>query len=184
MPRVTPSQVVSLIDRLFELAPRQARGEAIQFSVDLSHLTAVGALLEMIRQIPVELLQLDRDQLPSYMVAVAALHAAIPAWQAGNRHLHVTVVRGIGNNNLNPVTVIRQSLSLCPDEFRPVSPRLRPGEPGGCRRPEIVQGALWGVHPSPAPSRNCPPLRGRPRGPPFAAYVLPLRAAPCTVAVR
>jgi hypothetical protein len=113
MPRVVPSQVVALIDRMFPAAQRQLQGDPNPFILDLSHVGAASAIIEVVEQIPNELLPLDAGDYATLIASVTTIRGAIPLWQSGDRRFIVHFVHGW---NINPVSLIRQILSACPDD--------------------------------------------------------------------
>ena len=113
MPRVVPSQVVNLIDRLIPQAKQDT-----PFHLMFHNSDQLAALLDMIVQIPSEFLVLDGAKYAEYISSCAAIRGAIQRWHSPERTTRMNdlaVVQGLGN--LNPVTMIRQALSACPDEF-------------------------------------------------------------------
>lgn len=114
MPRVVPSQIVALIDKTVPQANRQLQNEREGFWLDLSHLGAALALVEAIDKVPTELLQLDAETHNTFLASIASIRASIPLWQSGDRRHILQFVHGF---TLNPVSLLRQVLSACPDEF-------------------------------------------------------------------
>ncbi len=60
MPRVVPSQVVELIDKLFPSARNQAEGQ--EFVLSIGNSNQLAAILDLTQQIPPELLVINSDQ--------------------------------------------------------------------------------------------------------------------------
>lgn len=113
MPRVVPSQVVAVIDQMFQWAAQQAgTGQATQLGH--RHLPQVLTLVELARQVPSELVTLSPNQYLHFVAATSVLAAAVQAWQGGNQQHHVSTIPGI--SNLHPVTLVRQAMTSCPDE--------------------------------------------------------------------
>ncbi len=113
MPRVVPSQVVDLIDRLVPQAKQNT-----PFLLKVHNADQLAALLDMIGQIPSEFLVLDGAKYAEFISSCAAIRGAIQRWHSpekATRMNNLAMVEGLGN--LNPVTMIRQALSACPDEF-------------------------------------------------------------------
>lgn len=111
MPRVVPSQVVKLIDQLFPQARTEIEGQ--YYALGREHFERVAAVLELVQQIPPELIVLDGNQYAEFMSGVAAIRIATQVWQA--QHWPVTCIGGLRRHN--PVTLIRQALEACLDEF-------------------------------------------------------------------
>lgn len=112
MPKVVPSQVVEVIDQVFPAAKDQKDSQQGRFSIDRTYQNEVAAIVELIDRIPAELLILDPKDYAVLQMAVTALKNTIPIWQLRNCGLD----RIHGHGNLNPVTIIRNALSKCPDE--------------------------------------------------------------------
>ena len=113
MPRIVPSQVVDLIDRLVPQAKQNT-----PFLLKIHNSDQLAAILDMIGQIPSEFLVLDGAKYAEFISSCAAIRGAIQRWHSpekATRMNNLAVVEGLGN--LNPVTMIRQALSACPDEF-------------------------------------------------------------------
>lgn len=112
MPKVVPSQVVEVIDQVFPAARNQKNSQQSRFSVDRTYQNEVAAIVELVDQIPAELLILAPKDYTALQLAVTALKNTIPNWRLRSYGLD----RIHGHGNLNPVTIIRNSLSKCPDE--------------------------------------------------------------------
>jgi hypothetical protein len=111
MPRVVPSQVVDLIDKLFPNA--RATTENNNFSVSRGHWEAIAGLLEVIDQIPSELITIHGETYAECVVSIAALRSVQSQWI--QRDVSLNQVPGL--RKLNPITLIRQALADCPDQF-------------------------------------------------------------------
>lgn len=104
MRRFVPSQVVSFIDEsLSELG----------LSVSKTLAGALTALLEMIRGIPEELITLDSRRYAGFLASVGHIRHALAVWESGRDDPLLTGPPG----DDNPLAVIRDALSCCPDEF-------------------------------------------------------------------
>lgn len=107
MPRVVPSQVIAFIDNAFPGAARNTlgRGNSGQLS----------GLVQLIDQIPDDLLTMDNPTYASFVVANAHIKERLSTWTAQLDRAH-----DLGfipaNPPLNPVTVIREALAGCPDQ--------------------------------------------------------------------
>jgi len=113
MPRVVPSQVVDLIDRLVPKAEQNT-----PFLLKVHNSDQLAAVLEMIGQIPNELFVLDGAKYAEFTSSCAAVRGAIQRWHSPEKATRMNdLARVEGLGNLNPVTLIRQALLLCPDEF-------------------------------------------------------------------
>jgi hypothetical protein len=113
MPRVVPSQVVSFIDSLSIHYPPgdQVRMNAIG-SANLS------AVLDLVEQVPDELLTMDKVAYASLISAKALIRDIIDTWRS-NRIAGGNVPRLQQydlHRSRNPLELIRDALSKCPDE--------------------------------------------------------------------
>jgi hypothetical protein len=113
VPRVVPSQIVELIDKLFEPVQRQIETNA-DFSLYSGHSVAIAAILALVEHLPSELIVLGADQYAEFAVSVAGLRNLLNTWQTQPNH---SLNRIVGLRPLNPITLIRQALAACPDEF-------------------------------------------------------------------
>jgi hypothetical protein len=114
MSRVVPSQVVGVIDQIFPFAKDQKDRKDARFPIDKTYQNEMAAIIELVDQIPSELLRLDPDDYVALLLTVTAIKNTIPEWKVRNyglEHIH-----GYGHGNLNPVTIIRNALVKCPDE--------------------------------------------------------------------
>lgn len=74
---------------------------------------AIAGILDLIEKIPDELLTLSQPQYGEFVVSVNALKTVIDTWHAhGDFGFH----RVPGLRHLNPISIIRQALVLCPNE--------------------------------------------------------------------
>ena len=113
MPRVVPSQVVDLIDRLFPWAKDQKEGNLKEY-LTMGNSSSVAAILDLTQQLPGEFITLDSEHYAEYVSSVAALRNHLQLWAGrGESPLH----RLPGLRELSPVTLIRQALLKCPDAF-------------------------------------------------------------------
>jgi len=108
MPRVVPSQIVNLIDKVFPPAKDNKR-----FYIQRSHSIHCAVIIGMVEQLPAELLVLQGDQYIELISAVTAIKTAIEDWKY--RDYPLEPIPGL--RDLNPISLIRDALSMCPDEF-------------------------------------------------------------------
>jgi hypothetical protein len=116
MPRVVPSQVVSVIDTFVSAEP-QIKRENPKFAVNFHSSKAFATILELVRRIPEELLVLDAEDFTKLLCAQAAIETTINS-KRGEGHVRyddLTPVSGFGN--LNPIFLLRDALAKCPDEY-------------------------------------------------------------------
>jgi hypothetical protein len=115
MPRVVPSQVVDLIDRLFPWAKDQREGDEKNY-LSAGNMYSVSAVLDWLQYVPAELITLGPEDHAEFVSSLAALRTLMQRWQS-----HAEPFRRIpGMRHLSPITLIRQALKKCKDEF-PVS---------------------------------------------------------------
>jgi hypothetical protein len=117
MPRVVPSQVVDLIDKLFPTARAEQPGNPMRLNFD--NLAAVTPLVRLLEQIPSELLVMDATQYAEYVSSVAALNSHIRVWETRGNTQPLTLIPGLRRHS--PIALIRQALERCPNEFPPAS---------------------------------------------------------------
>jgi hypothetical protein len=116
-PRILPSQVVVLIDRAFPGARAQLDqpdGPARDWYVDAGHSGTLAALVDFVERIPSELLALDSEHYVELLMGMEAIRTAIGTWQIRGSVNELRKVHGF--SNLNPVSLVRRALALCPDQ--------------------------------------------------------------------
>lgn len=113
MSKIVPSQVVDLIDQTFPAAKEQPDNQQKRFSIDRTYAVTLAAIVALIDQIPTELLFFTRDKFAIFTSSVAAIKLAQEEWKTRNYGLE----RIPGYGNKNPVSLLREILSECPDEI-------------------------------------------------------------------
>ncbi len=113
MPRIVPSQVVELIDQMFPGVRDQPDSKETRFSIARDHAFSVAAIIDLVEQIPPELMVLPSHSYAALVSSVASLRAVLKTWNL--RDYGIERIPGFGNRN--PVTLIRNALAECPDEF-------------------------------------------------------------------
>jgi hypothetical protein len=108
MPRIVPSAVVNLIDREFPWANiRTASGElAVGSGAQLR------ALVDLVSQIPDELITIDEEKYAQLITATAAIRQALEIWTYRDRNWRLGVIGGRGH----VLFLIRDALTGCLDE--------------------------------------------------------------------
>ena len=110
MPRVVPSQVVDLIDKIFPKARTATEQENFVINRENSH--AIAGLLEVINQLPSEFITVTGETYMECMVSIAALRTMQNQWIQYDRVFDSVP----GLRRLNPVALIRHALAQCQDE--------------------------------------------------------------------
>lgn len=113
MPRVVPSQVVTVLDQLFPDAKNQVEGKDLHLF--FGHAMALMAIVDLVERIPDELLVLSVQEYSILRVSTAAIRTQVETWQMRGDIGPLTRVAGLPA--LSPITLIRQCLARCPDEF-------------------------------------------------------------------
>jgi hypothetical protein len=114
MPRVVPSQVVTLIDKLFRFAVTQKDSQQDRVRIDHIYANELAAIVYMADQIPPELIVLAGDHYTAYASSLTAMRTAVTIWQLRGGVEPLENLKGFGY--LNPVTLLRRALEQCPDE--------------------------------------------------------------------
>jgi len=118
MPRIVPSQVANLIDTLFPVAATQQSRGTKMFQITRSDATQCAAIVKMVDQIPPELITLDEKNYSYFISGLEAIRVALDMWKG----VSSWPVAGVPRLSvLNPVTLLRMTLALCPDEAIHVS---------------------------------------------------------------
>jgi hypothetical protein len=104
MTKVVPSQVVALIDRVYPSAPPDMR----VYSGDAAILAAI---INLVDDIPIELLALSGADYTGLVVGLESMGAAIERWNYRGGDDPPRTYDG-----KSPVYLVRAALSICPDE--------------------------------------------------------------------
>ena len=113
MPRVVPSQIVALIDKLFPWAKNQKEDDHRE-AVTKEQSCSVAAVLDLVQQLPPEFITLTSDAYSELVASIAGLRTQIENWQS---HGGQPLFRIPGLRSVSPVTLIRQALAQCPDQI-------------------------------------------------------------------
>lgn len=114
MPRVVPSQVVQAIDLLFPWAKDQRDAVDDRKSIHVGASNNAAAVLELVENIPNELLVLQPDVYARFLAATSALKNQLITWNSRGNTGNLERVSGFGE--LNPIAIIRNAVALCSDE--------------------------------------------------------------------
>ncbi len=112
MSRVVPSQVVSVVDKLFPGAKTQTEGgqALILYSGNAPQLAAI---IDLVERVPDELVVLDAEDFATLRVCISAIRTQISQWNASSNQPLVLIG---GLPPLSPVRLIRDVMVKCPDE--------------------------------------------------------------------
>ncbi|WP_271596723.1 MULTISPECIES: hypothetical protein [unclassified Bradyrhizobium] len=114
MPKVLPSHIVSAVDNMFGVG----RSELYSQAITPDHRGEVYALLDMLDQVPRELIDLSSTDYLELSRCRAVLSTALSRWNGGDGR----PVRDVGSKD--PVERIRRLMRLCQDELPPAEPLL------------------------------------------------------------
>lgn len=109
MPYLIPSQIVDLIGQIFPATRNNG-----EFYVEGSHAILVGVVLDLIEYVPPHLIRLEGSDYRNFMASLAALRSAIKQWESKPTQ----EVKALSfTENKNPLTLLYELLSRCPDEY-------------------------------------------------------------------
>jgi hypothetical protein len=108
MPRIVPSQVVTLINRLFP--PDQ-----IQNTLGRGNAGQLAAIVNLVDGIPEELLTMDSDSYAGFLCGTAHIRQTLTTW-ASDRSARSNLDPIPGFPNENAVGLILNALAKCPDQ--------------------------------------------------------------------
>jgi len=114
MPRVVPSQIVAFIDQAFPWAAAQNVGVGTNLVRQNSGLLA--GLLDLLEKVPDELISLNGASYSSLVASSAAVKNRLDLWQAQTEPPALELVFVSDLPQLSPVRLIRDAMSLCPDQ--------------------------------------------------------------------
>ena len=116
MPKVVPSQIVEFIDKRYPVVKEQLSGHGKTFSIDYSRQGVINTIMHLIDQLPTYLTPLAGDELVRFLEAYHELKSGIVIWGTGSGGLRHEITKIKDGSGLNPITVIRDILSKCPDQ--------------------------------------------------------------------
>lgn len=111
MPRVVPSMVVEFIDCVYEFARKPPPHTAY---IDRVQSSRVAAILDLVRELPSQLLQISGEDYTLYVTSVSALENALEIWRSARSEFELRA--GKETQDRHPVGAIRHLLAQCPDE--------------------------------------------------------------------
>ena len=109
MPEVLPSQAVAIIDSLF---PEAAKPPGV-FVIDHFRSNDLAVVTDLARAIAPELIRLSAEEFARFFAAITACRQQVKRWRATER----PITFNLGDDDPNPVSVIRAALGQCPDEI-------------------------------------------------------------------
>ena len=115
MTRVTPTQVVTTLDKLFARSPPDGRrnlhsGQAPQLQ----------GVLDLVREIPSELIVLPEEAFAEFTLALSTIRQKLAHWLSVGQEASTLYFTGMPDVlGRDAVTVIIAALMQCPDEFPP-----------------------------------------------------------------
>jgi hypothetical protein len=119
MPRVVPSQVVTLIDELFPQFIPQSQGRSDWLNLPIVSCYKLQGVLDLIDRIQPELIALDSRDFSAFVSSAAAIRIVMANPKSGGHGavLYVELAPISEFGNINPLGILRDLLSKCPDEF-------------------------------------------------------------------
>jgi len=112
MPRVFPSLVIKVIDRLFPWAETQQEGKPYPLYFG-NHVQLMG-IMRMVEEIPEELITLTPEDYAVLVVCVEGIRTQVETWYAQGARDTLNFLGGLPQ--LSPIALIRRCLAKCPDE--------------------------------------------------------------------
>lgn len=116
MPRILPSQAVKSIEQLFPESVKP-QGRNIEVSGMPNITFKFQAVLDLVDQIPPELITLTDEDYVIFSASVSALQWGLNHPRQGTRGLEVLLFPIIEFGKTNPIALIFDMLGKCPDEF-------------------------------------------------------------------
>ncbi len=115
MSRVLPSEVVTAIDQMFPWAAKQQERSQRSIEFKRGHTSVcLAAIVDLVREIPSELIVLQSAQYAELVASVAAIRIVLDTWKHDRNEILVSIP---GFRDLNPVTLVRQALAACKDQY-------------------------------------------------------------------
>jgi hypothetical protein len=114
MPRTVPSQVVNLIDDVWEWAKNQPADPNKPMKIYFDHAGVLSGIVGMADTIPGELIVLSPRDGAKYAAALASIRHQLERWNAQGGNSTMDKLRGLDPRN--PIAVLRECLAKCPDE--------------------------------------------------------------------
>jgi hypothetical protein len=113
MTRVVPSQVVATIG---QLCPGSCDSSS-RATYSFGNAGALRGIVDLIRQIPQELLILPAAQYADLVIALGAIEHHLHTWASGDPHAHNVILQPVKGRDA--LVIIHEALLNCPDEYPP-----------------------------------------------------------------
>src|ERR1051325_11358703 len=113
MPKLVPTIVVSVIDQLFP--PTDFQGDN-PTELNYTHMTSVTAVLELVRDIPIDLVTISSERYAAYLATIAALTSRARVWETIGNTLPIRTMPGLVPPR-SPIYIVRSTLVDCPDKL-------------------------------------------------------------------
>ncbi len=111
MPNIMPSQVVLVIEKFFSHVTKIQPGDGLIHSGQLDHLQGI---VNLIREIPPELINVPADQYADLVLAIATIEENGKFRIGRGTSFPIPAIKSV-----DVATVLYRVLSQCPDEFPP-----------------------------------------------------------------
>jgi hypothetical protein len=112
MPRVVPSQVRQVIEKIFQNATKE--NHDAQFKLPHTYSSQVAAVVALADSIPDELLRMDQSKFAQFVAALESAKNALRTWNSGDSRHNLGPIQAFGD--VNPFALIYRALLDCPDE--------------------------------------------------------------------
>ena len=107
---------MEFIDKRYPAAKKQLSGQGKTFSIDYTNQGIVKTLIHLIDQLPDNLMPLVGDELVNFLEAYHELKSGVAIWSTGSGGLRHEITEVKDGSGLNPIIVIQNILSKCPDQ--------------------------------------------------------------------
>jgi hypothetical protein len=115
VPRIVPSQVVALIDKVFPEAQQNLTAD--KFTLQRDHALGLAGIVRLVDEIPDELVRLEGERYGEFIAAVEGIRQSLETWPHQGASHRLGKIRGL--YKLNPLSIVRAALASCPDDYPP-----------------------------------------------------------------
>ncbi|MBI3603023.1 MAG: hypothetical protein HY205_01045 [Nitrospirae bacterium] len=116
MSRVVPSQVVTYIEGAFAEIKRRPPNKPLTLHIDKVAAARLNGLVELIRQIPQELILLSGDDYSDFIANLGAIEVTLARWQNVDNSIALASLTRLPDG-LSPVQILHSLLGKCPDAY-------------------------------------------------------------------